>query len=149
MAVVARGLGKRFNIYQSDRGRLWEFFGNRKHHIEFWALRDVSFEIPRGTAFGVVGSNGAGKSTLIRMMSGVSQPTEGVLQVDARRPGLLDMDLGFHPDFTGRENITLNCAVMGIPDDRSSRSLKTSSTSPSALTLRACSFGWGSRWQPT
>jgi len=118
MAVVAHGLGKRFDIYQSDRGRLWEFFGNRKHHVEFWALRDVSFEIPRGTAFGVVGSNGAGKSTLIRMMSGVSKPTEGVLKVDARRPGLLDMDLGFHPDFTGRENIDLNCAVMGIPEER-------------------------------
>jgi ABC-type polysaccharide/polyol phosphate transport system ATPase subunit len=118
MAVVARGLGKRFDIYQSDRGRLWEFFGNRKHHVEFWALRDVSFSIPRGSAFGVVGSNGAGKSTLIRMMSGVSQPTEGVLQINASRPGLLDMDLGFHPDFTGRENINLNCAVMGIPDDR-------------------------------
>ena len=117
-AVVSRGLGKRFDIYQSDRGRIWEFFGNRKHHHEFWALRDVSFEIPRGTCFGVVGANGAGKSTLIRMMSGVSQPTEGQLQVHARRPGLLDMELGFHPDFNGRENIALNCSVMGIPEER-------------------------------
>ena len=118
IAVRAKSLGKRFDIYRSDRGRVWEFFGNRKHHLEFWALRDVSFEIPRGSAFGVVGSNGAGKSTLIRLMSGVSTPTEGVLQVDARRPGLLDMDLGFHPDFTGRENIKLNCSVVGIPDER-------------------------------
>jgi lipopolysaccharide transport system ATP-binding protein len=117
-AVVARGLGKRFDIYQSDRGRIWEFLGNRKHHLEFWALRDVSFEIPRGSCFGVVGANGAGKSTLIRLMSGVSQPTEGQLQVHARRPGLLDMDLGFHPDFTGRENIALTCAVLGIPEER-------------------------------
>ena len=117
-AVVARGLGKRFDIYQSDRGRIWEFLGNRKHHVEFWALRDVSFEVARGTCFGIVGANGAGKSTLIRLMSGVSQPTEGQLQVHARRPGLLDMDLGFHPDFTGRENIALNCAVMGIPEER-------------------------------
>lgn len=116
--MVARGVGKRFDIYQSDRGRIWEFFGNRKHHHEFWALRDVSFEIPRGTCFGVVGANGAGKSTLIRLMSGVSVPTEGQLKVDARRPGLLDMELGFHPDFNGRENIALNCSVMGIPDDR-------------------------------
>ncbi len=117
-AVVARGLGKRFDIYQSDRGRIWEFLGNRKHHVEFWALRDVSFEIPRGRCFGVVGANGAGKSTLIRLMSGVSQPTEGQLQVHARRPGLLDMDLGFHPDFNGRENIALSCSVMGIGDER-------------------------------
>ena len=117
-AVVSRGLGKRFDIYASDRGRIWEFLGNRKHHVEFWALRDVSFEIPRGSCFGVVGANGAGKSTLIRLMAGISVPTEGQLQVHARRPGLLDMDLGFHPDFSGRENIALNCSVMGIPEER-------------------------------
>jgi len=115
---VARGLGKRFDIYQSDRGRIWEFLGNRKHHVEFWALRDVGFEIPRGSCFGVVGANGAGKSTLIRLLAGISSPTEGQLQVHAQRPGLLDTDLGFHPDFTGRENIALNCSVMGIPDER-------------------------------
>lgn len=115
-AVVADGLGKRYDIYKSARGRIWEFFGNRKHHVEFWALRDVSFSIPRGSAFGVVGANGAGKSTLLRMLSGVSDPTEGELVVRAQRPGLLDLDLGFHPDFTGRENIALNCRVMGLPE---------------------------------
>jgi len=113
-AVVAQGLGKRYDIYKSDRGRLWEFFGNRKHHREFWALRDVSFEIPKGCAFGVVGANGAGKSTLLRLLSGVSEPTEGQLAVRSESPGLLDLDLGFHPDFTGRENISLNCSVMGL-----------------------------------
>ena len=117
-AVTATGLGKRFDIYKSDRGRIWEFFGNRTHHVEFWALRDVSFQIPRGSAFGIVGANGAGKSTLIRLLSGVSQPTEGELVVRSGRPGLLDLDLGFHPDFTGRENIDLNCAVMGLPEAR-------------------------------
>ena len=115
-AVVATGLGKRFDIYKSDRGRILEFFGNRQHHREFWALRDVSFAIKRGTTFGVVGANGAGKSTLIRLLSGVSQPTEGELFVHARRPGLLDLDLGFHPEFTGRENVELNGAVLGLSD---------------------------------
>ncbi len=115
-AVVATGLGKRFDIYKSDRGRILEFFGNRRHHREFWALRDVSFAIKRGTTFGVVGANGAGKSTLIRLLSGVSEPTEGELMVHARRPGLLDLDLGFHPEFTGRENVELNGAVLGLSD---------------------------------
>lgn len=116
-AVVATGLGKRFDIYRSDRGRIWEFFGNRQHHVEFWALRDLSFSIKRGTTFGVVGANGAGKSTLIRLLSGVSQPTEGDLRVHARRPGLLDLDLGFHPEFTGRENVELNGAVLGLSEE--------------------------------
>ena len=117
-AVVAEGLGKRFDIYSSDRGRIWEFFGNRQHHVEFWALRDVSFTIPRGQAFGVVGSNGAGKSTLLRLLSGISTPTEGTLEVRSGRPGLLDLDMAFHPDFTGRENIGLSCSIMGLPQDR-------------------------------
>jgi ABC-type polysaccharide/polyol phosphate transport system ATPase subunit len=117
-AVVADGLGKRFDIYPSDRARLLEFFGNRQRHKAFWALRDVSFEVPRGTAFGVVGANGAGKSTLLRLLSGVSQPTEGTLEVRARLSGLLDLGLGFHPDFTGRQNIALNCSVLGMGDDR-------------------------------
>ena len=116
-AVVAEGLGKRFDIYPSDRHRLLEFFGNRQHHKEFWALRDVSFRVPRGTAFGVVGANGAGKSTLLRLLSGVSQPTEGTLDVRARLSGLLDLGLGFHPDFTGRQNIQLNCSVLGMGDE--------------------------------
>ena len=118
MSVTADGLGKRFDIYPSDRARLLEFFGNRQHHKEFWALRDVSFEVPRGSAFGVVGANGAGKSTLLRLLSGVSQPTEGTLSVDTRLSGLLDLGLGFHPDFTGRQNIALNCSVLGMGDER-------------------------------
>jgi len=118
IAVSADSLGKRFDIYPSDRARLLEFFGNRKRHKEFWALRNVSFAVPRGTAFGVVGANGAGKSTLLRLLSGVSQPTEGTLTVDAGLSGLLDLGLGFHPDFTGRQNIALNCSVLGMGDDK-------------------------------
>jgi len=117
-AVVARGLGKRFDIYSSDRGRIWEFFGNRQHHVEFWALRDVNFSIARGQAFGVVGSNGAGKSTLLRLLSGISTPTEGHLEMSSGRPGLLDLDMAFHPDFSGRENIGLSCSIMGLPEER-------------------------------
>ena len=118
IAVEATGLGKRFDIYPNDRARLLEFFGNRQHHVEFWALRDVSFQVKAGTAYGVVGSNGAGKSTLLRLLSGVSQPTEGSLNVRAKLSGLLDLGLGFHPDFTGRQNVRLNCSVLGMEEAR-------------------------------
>jgi ABC-type polysaccharide/polyol phosphate transport system ATPase subunit len=116
LAVVAKGVGKRFDIYRSDRGRILEFFGNRSHHVEFWALRNLNFTIKRGTAFGVIGANGAGKSTLLRLMSGVSQPTEGRIDVHSSMAGLLDLGLGFHPEFTGRENIRLSCTMLGMPE---------------------------------
>ena len=116
LAVHARGVGKRFDIYRSDRGRILEFFGNRSHHVEFWALRNIDFEIRRGTAFGVIGANGAGKSTLLRLLSGVSQPTEGRIDVHSTMAGLLDLGLGFHPEFTGRENIRLSCTMLGMPE---------------------------------
>jgi ABC-type polysaccharide/polyol phosphate transport system ATPase subunit len=116
LAVTARGVGKRFDIYRSDRGRILEFFGNRSHHVEFWALRNIDFDIRRGSAFGVIGANGAGKSTLLRLLSGVSQPTEGTIEVRSRMAGLLDLGLGFHPEFTGRENVLLSCTMLGMPE---------------------------------
>lgn len=116
-AVRVEGVGKRFDIYPNDRARVIEFFGNRRRHREFWALKDVSFQVPKGGSFGVIGSNGAGKSTLLRLLSGVSRPTEGHVDVGARMSGLLDLGLGFHRDFTGRENIFLNCALLGLTDE--------------------------------
>ena len=112
--VEARNLGKRFDIYLHDRSRFLEFFGRRRHHEEHWALRDVSFEIARGSAFGIIGSNGAGKSTLLRLIGGISEPTVGTLEVRGRYSTLLDLGLGFHDNFTGRENIHLNCSLMGM-----------------------------------
>ena len=114
VVVAAQGLGKRFEIYLNDRSRLLEFFGNRRHHSEHWALRDINFRVRRGRSFGVVGSNGAGKSTLLRLIAGISRPTEGSLEVRASLSTLLDLGLGFHQHFTGRENIRLNCALMGM-----------------------------------
>ena len=116
IAISARGVGKRFDIYSSDRGRIWEFFGDRQHHVEHWALRGLDFDVKKGQAFGVIGSNGAGKSTLLRLLSGVSDPTEGTLSVHARLSGLLDLGLGFHHDFSGRDNVRLACALPGLPE---------------------------------
>jgi ABC-type polysaccharide/polyol phosphate transport system ATPase subunit len=112
--IEAHGLGKRFDIYLNDRSRLAEFLGRRVHHQEHWALRDISFSIQPGRSFGVVGGNGAGKSTLLKLIAGISQPTVGTLSVRAPISTLLDLGLGFHENFTGRENITLNCQLLGM-----------------------------------
>jgi ABC-type polysaccharide/polyol phosphate transport system ATPase subunit len=116
------GLGKRFDIYPNDRSRFLEFLGDRTHHHEHWAVRDLSFVVPRGRAFGVVGGNGAGKSTLLRLLAGITEPTEGRVAVHGRLATLLDLGVGFHETFTGRENIQLTCALLGMrPDEIEAR----------------------------
>ena len=112
--IEARNLSKCFEIYLNDRSRFFEFFGRRRHHEEHWALRDVSFQVEQGRSFGVVGPNGAGKSTLLKMIAGISAPTSGELRINASMSTLLDLGLGFHPNFTGRENIALNCSLLGL-----------------------------------
>lgn len=81
---------------------------------EFWALQDVSFAVQRGEAFGIVGSNGAGKSTMLKLLSGIMQPTRGRIAVNGRLSALIEVSAGFHPDLTGRENIYLNGAILGM-----------------------------------
>lgn len=114
--VRAVDLGKRFDIFLNDRSRLYEFFGNRTHHTEHWALKDINFEVRRGRSFGVVGPNGAGKSTLLKIIGGITRPSAGRLELRASLSTLLDLGLGFHQDFTGRQNIRLNCSLLGMSD---------------------------------
>jgi lipopolysaccharide transport system ATP-binding protein len=116
--LVVDDVGKRFDIYPNDRSRFFELVGDRTHHVEHWALRGVSFEVQRGRAFGVIGSNGAGKSTLLRLLAGITEPTEGTIGVFGRMATLLDLGVGFHDTFTGRENIQLNCSLLGMDPAR-------------------------------
>lgn len=81
---------------------------------EFWALRDVSFDVNKGEALGIIGSNGAGKSTILKLLCGIMRPTSGGLKVSGSLSALIEVGAGFHPDLTGRENIFLNGSILGM-----------------------------------
>ncbi len=114
--VEVEGLSKRFDIYPNDRARLLEVFLGGERHTEHWALQDISFKVAGGQAFGVIGSNGAGKSTLLKILSGISPPTTGSIQIRASLNSLLDLGVGFHGDFTGRQNTLLACRLLGMTE---------------------------------
>ena len=89
-------------------------FNSRKFHDDFWALRDVSFEVPSGQTFCIVGENGSGKSTLLQIVAGILSPSSGVVNVRGRVSALLELGSGFNPEFTGRDNVYLNAAILGF-----------------------------------
>ncbi|HYC77005.1 MAG TPA: polysaccharide ABC transporter ATP-binding protein [Planctomycetota bacterium] len=116
VTVSVRDLGKLYKVYPDSRSRLVEAFtgGRVKRHSEKWALRGCSFELERGAALGVVGANGAGKSTLLKMLTGTMRPTEGSYAIKGTLGSLLELGAGFHPEFSGRDNIYMNAAILGV-----------------------------------
>jgi ABC-type polysaccharide/polyol phosphate transport system ATPase subunit len=114
VVLRAENVGKRFDIYPNDRSRFFEFLGSRSHHREHWAVRAFELEVRRGRAIGVIGNNGAGKSTLLRLLAGITEPTEGAIQLRGRLSALLDLGVGFQEGFTGRENIEFGCQLLGL-----------------------------------
>jgi ABC-type polysaccharide/polyol phosphate transport system ATPase subunit len=122
-AVEAEGLTKVYRVYASPWDRLRELVSRRRHHREFRALEGVSFSIPRGQGLAIVGENGAGKSTLLKVLAGITTPTAGSFQVQGKIASILELGSGFHPDFTGRQNIVLNAAMLGLSEEELRRKM--------------------------
>lgn len=115
--VVAENLGRVYHLYDSPRDRLAQAFlwGRRKLYRDFWALRGVSFQVRRGRSFGIIGRNGSGKSTLLQIVAGTLRPSEGTCRTTAQRTAaLLELGSGFNPEFSGRENVFINGAILGL-----------------------------------
>jgi ABC-type polysaccharide/polyol phosphate transport system ATPase subunit len=115
-AVRLHKISKSYAIYDSPGDRLKELATlSRWHfHRDFWALRDLTFEIGRGETFCIIGENGSGKSTLLQLIAGILQPSSGNLTVNGRVSALLELGSGFNPEFTGRDNIYLNASILGF-----------------------------------
>lgn len=126
VAIRVENLCKRYEIYAAPRDRLKQFvlpplqrFARRpseQYFREFWALKDVSFEVKRGETVGIIGRNGSGKSTLLQIICGTLSPTSGNIRTNGRIAALLELGSGFNPEFTGRENVYLNGAILGLDE---------------------------------
>src|ERR1017187_1339683 len=116
IAISARNVAKKFRLFSSPRERLMEALHpfRKQYHREFWALKGVSFDVRRGEIVGILGRNGSGKSTLLQIICSVMQATQGEVEVRGRISALLELGAGFNPEFTGRENVILNGAIMGV-----------------------------------
>jgi lipopolysaccharide transport system ATP-binding protein len=117
-ALAVTGVSKLYKLYDSPRARLQALLTGRETHRPHWALNDVSFVLERGQCLGVIGDNGAGKSTLLKLVAGTLQPTAGeiVRGGGGRVTAILELGAGFHPEFTGRENLRFAGALIGIPE---------------------------------
>ena len=113
--VLVQNVSKLYRLYQRPADRLRELIpGSAPRHRDFWALRDISFQLEKGETLGLVGPNGCGKSTLLQIVSGILQPTMGRVVTRGRIAALLELGAGFNPEFTGRENVYLNGEIMGL-----------------------------------
>lgn len=118
--IQVHGLGKVYKRYPSRWSRLreWLTLGSQLRHERHWALRDVSFEVASGEAVGIIGLNGAGKSTLLKLVTGTTTPTTGSVAIEGRVAALLELGMGFHPDFTGRQNVMIAGQLLGLTASR-------------------------------
>lgn len=119
IAIRVKNLSKCYQIYDKPHKRLLQGFlgSKKKHYKEFWALKEISFEIKKGETVGIIGRNGSGKSTLLQIICGTLTPTSGSVETYGRIAALLELGSGFNPEFTGSENIYLNASILGLTQD--------------------------------
>jgi ABC-type polysaccharide/polyol phosphate transport system ATPase subunit len=124
IAIKVENLSKCYLIYNNPRDRLKQFvlprvnsilgFTRKNYYKEFWALKNISFEVTKGETVGIIGRNGSGKSTLLQLICGTVSPNNGIIETNGRIAALLELGAGFNPDFSGRENVYINCAILGL-----------------------------------
>ena len=115
-AIEVRDVAKKFRLFSDKKTNIKEFLARRRktRSEDFWALNGVSFDIPRGQTFGLIGHNGSGKSTLLKLVAGIHRPTSGSIVSNGRISAMLELGAGFHPELSGRENIYLNGSILGM-----------------------------------
>ncbi len=116
-----RSVSKEYKLYPSPRSRLRALLTGNATHRSHWALRDVSFELQRGECIGVIGDNGAGKSSLLKLLAGTMQPSQGSIERVGRVTAILELGAGFHPDFSGRDNLYFGGSLIGISREEMAR----------------------------
>ena len=127
MAVQVRGVSKSFRVYHDRNQSLKATILRRKRATfeEFWALKDVSLDIPEGKTFGLMGHNGSGKSTLLKCIAKILQPNEGSITSRGRMAAMLEVGSGFHPELSGRDNVYLNGSILGMSRNEIDRKFDT------------------------
>ncbi len=113
-AIVVSNIGKSYRLFEKPTDRLRQAFTSKRLYTDFWALKDVSFNVPKGSIVGIVGKNGSGKSTLLQIIAGTLAPTEGSCEVHGRVAALLELGSGFNAEYTGRENVYMSGSLFGI-----------------------------------
>jgi ABC-2 type transport system ATP-binding protein/lipopolysaccharide transport system ATP-binding protein len=116
IAIRVEGVSKVFELHSDRRTNIKERFvrGRSTEGDRFWALKDVGFEVPRGSTYGLIGHNGSGKSTMLKLLAGIHRPTSGTIMADGRVSAMIELGAGFHPELSGRENIYLNGSILGL-----------------------------------
>lgn len=116
-SIAVENVFKDFRIYDRPQDRLLELLLRKQRHKNFHVLQDISFSVLEGRSLGIIGDNGAGKSTLMKLLVGTLQPSSGSIAIKGKVAALLELGAGFHPEFTGRRNIYLNAALLGVSDE--------------------------------
>jgi lipopolysaccharide transport system ATP-binding protein len=118
IAISLKNISKKYRLFNSPQDRFWEALHpfNKKYHKEFWALKDVSFDVLKGQTVGIIGRNGSGKSTILQILCSILRPTSGEVTVNGRVSALLELGSGFNPEFTGRQNVMMKGMIMGFSE---------------------------------